>query len=254
MVYWKAWFDVRGRFFLSLAIVTLLVLPQAIVFASRTLEANRGEPGDATAAQEAPADERRGQDERGMMGWDGFVRAWYDESAGMIFAIMSVVLAVGGTVAESNARSNVLSLSLPVRRSRWLTARASMAILLTFALAAYVAVVLAAVALVFGHSFPMRIAVIGSLLVALSVVVWVGLSLLSTSLTRESVRAALLVVGVIIVLEFLGRSVLEAWSPWQVSRVAAWEGGAPWRSLFVVAVLGLGGAAMAVRRFERADY
>jgi hypothetical protein len=185
MVYWKAWFDVRGRFFLSLAIVTLLVLPQAIVTASRTLEANRGERGDATAAQEAPADERRGQEESGMMGWDAFVRAWYNESAGMIFAILSVVLAVGGTMAELNARSNVLSLSLPVRRSRWLTAQASMAVLLTTALAAYVAVVLAVVALAFGQSVPVRIGFIGSLLVALSVVAWVGLSLLSTSLTTS---------------------------------------------------------------------
>ncbi len=137
MIFWKSWFDLRGRFFLCVALITIALCPQSIFIAVH--EARGTVP---TFIQEAGV--TSDEDEEASFTLDEYVRRWF---RGSEFAVplLTIVLAVGGTMTESHTRSNLFTLSLPIRRRRWLIGHWLMAAGMSLALILYSAFIFLAV-------------------------------------------------------------------------------------------------------------
>ncbi len=225
MTYWKAWFDTRYRFLLCAALLAITIAP-----------------GIVMAAQDAVT-------------FSGWVEGWAGGMEQPPFAILAIVLAVGGTMTETNARSNLMTLSLPVPRGRWLLAQWIVVTLMVFCLALCMSLIMAVVGAVAGRSVPVTVLLGAFLLNGLAAALWVWPAMLGTSISKEAVRAALIVVGFMVVLEMAGTlPSLSDWSLRNLADLVAWQSGIPWRSLLIGGVLMGGSAWLTLRRFQRTDY
>jgi hypothetical protein len=244
MTFWKAWSDVRRKFFLCVVLVTLLMAPGTVVTAVRAGHASAtpavGVDPAAQAAREAFQRE---------------VEGWIAGSAYTIFAVLAAVLAVGGITAQAGASSNLMTLSLPERRRRWMTAQAAVAALLLLALCLWEAAILAVTGWVSGLYVPTARLALAVLLTALSAAIWIWPAILFTSLTRDAVRAALITVSLMVVLATLARLSGSAFTDiGRLARLPAWQGPVPWRPLLTGGVMTALAAWAALRRFERSEY
>ena len=247
MKLWKAWFEVRQKFYLAFILVTLLMLPTMVgtlVAASGPEEPAAGMTDEAGAAVPSAA-EAFGRE----------LDLWMAGETHIIFAVLAVVLAVGGILSLGNARSNLMTLSLPERRSRWLLAQAGVSALLVLALCAWETFILMATGWLAGFEVPESRLLLAILLTTLSAVAWVWPAILGTALTRDAVRAALLVISVMVALLLQTYVVEQPWFVFQaIANLAAWEGGLPWRPLLAGAGLAALSAWLALRKFERMEF
>jgi hypothetical protein len=243
MVLWKAWADARYKFYLCLLLVTLLMLPEAISTAVASVRAGATATTPVPDLPEAAASFQRQ------------VSGWIAGGAHSIFAILAVVLGVGGTMTRANAHSNLMTLSLPLRRRRWLSGQWTVASGLTLCLCAWEAFILLITGLVAGLPVPVGQLALACVLTTASAVLWVWPSILSTSYTRDAVRAALIIVVIMVSLNtFTTLTGLFDWKLTNIANVSRWRTAVPWRPL----IPGVGMTALCawlvIRRFERADY
>jgi ABC-type transport system involved in multi-copper enzyme maturation permease subunit len=225
MTYWKAWSDTRYRFLLCAALLAITMVP-----------------GIVMAAGEAE-------------GFRRFVDGWAHGMEQLPFAILAIVLAVGGTMTESNARSNLMTLSLPVPRARWLISQWIVVTLMVFCLAFSLSLIMAVAGAAAGRSVPVAVLFGAFVLNGLAAALWVWPAMLATSLSKEAVRAALIVVGLMMILDLGGAE--SSLSDWRLSTVAdltVWQRSVPWRALLAGAVLMGGAAWLTLRRFQQTDY
>jgi len=248
MVYSKAWRDLRGRFLLCVFVVSVAVLPQTII------SAVRGGQDVARSPEEEAAWSEGGSGRIVIPDFQTEVQRWF-EGREALLVVLAVVLAVGGTMTEANTRTNLLILSLPRSRRRWLQGQAIVVMGMVLALAAWVAVLMAGVGLAFGEPIPWNILAPGIVTVTLGASIWIGPALLGTAMTRESVKAGIVVFTLVLLAAIMDQSaVLKPWYPYRVGRLSVWSDGIPWRALAVALTMAFGGYLGAVRRFERADY
>ena len=111
MALWKTWTELRQRFYLCVILVTLMMAPQAIATAVTSARA---------AAAEAIDEDLVAANQQARAAFGALVDNWIRGSAHGIFAILATVLAVGGTMSTSNSRTNLMTLSLPRKRSTWI--------------------------------------------------------------------------------------------------------------------------------------
>jgi len=242
-VLWKAWSEARYKFYLCVLLVTLLMLPEAISTAVASVKAG------ATAATPVPElPEAARSFERQLLGW-------INGGAQSIFATLAVVLAVGGTMTRANAYSNLMTLSLPLPRRRWLTGQWVVVSVLTLCLCAWEALIMTVTGVVAGLPVPVGQLALATLLTSASAVLWVWPSILSTSFTRDAVRAALIVVVIMIsVGTFTTLTGMLEWKLINIASVNRWREGVPWRPLLMGVGMTAACAWAVLRRFERADY
>ena len=225
MTYWKAWFDIRFRFLLCAVLVAITMVP-----------------GIVGAAQDAET-------------FGHWVDGWAGGMEQAPFAILAIVLAVGGTMTEANARSNLMTLSLPVPRRSWLVAQWIVATILVFCLALCMSVILAVAGIAAGRSVPVAVLLGAFFLNGFTAALWVWPAMLGTSLSKDAVRAALIVVALMIALETAGA--MPSLGDWRLRNLAdltVWQDGIPWRSLLAGGMLMAATAWMTLRRFDRTDY
>jgi len=225
---WKAWFDIRYRFLLCAILVALLVGPGLVGSAFDSVNPDR---------------------------FTRWVDGWMNGMEHFIFAVLAAVLAVGGTMTESNVRSNLMTLSLPVPRGRWLISQCTVVTLLVLCLALAVSVTIWLAGMLAGRDVRPGALLVAAILNAFAAALWVWPSSLSTSLTKEAVRAGLLVVSAMLVLRAAGGALgLEAWSLERIADFREWHGSVPWRPLIAGLLLAGATAWLTLRRFERTDY
>lgn len=244
MELWKAWFDVRQRFLLCVVLVTLLAAPQTIRLAVASTR-------PAPTATEAPSQAAP----QPAAAFDTYIEGWLRGSAHMAFSILAVVLAVGGILSRSNARSNLMTLSLPLNRGRWLAAQAAMAALLLLALCAWEGSIILLTGWGFGLAAPAGTLALATLLSTVSATIWIWPAILATALTRDAVRAALITISVMVAMLTAGG--LLGWQRAMFERVAnvyAWRGGWPWEPLLLGVAFAAATAWMAVVRFRRTEF
>jgi hypothetical protein len=247
MTLWKAWFDVRRKFYLCVVLVTLLMAPGTVITAVQSRQASTRQ---APVGQQA---EPRVQD--AAAGFRRHVEGWIEGDAYLIFAVLATVLSVGGITAQTTASSNLMTLSLPERRRRWMTAQAAVAALLLAALCLWEASILAITGWVSGLGVPTERLGLAVLLTAASAALWIWPSILCTSITRDAVRAALIVVSVMVVLTTLSRLTGTAFTDiGLLARLSGWKGSVPWPPLLVGGALTAAAGWAALRRFERSEY
>ena len=247
MKLWKAWFDIRQRFILCVVLVTLLMAPEAVSVALASARATAvaeatgpaAEPGTLEAAQ----------------AFTHMLEGWIRGNAHYIFSILAIVLAVGGILSSGNARSNLMTLSLPARRGRWLTAQATVAAILLLALCAWEASIMAVTGWLSGLEVPTGHLLVAVLLTAVSASLWIWPAILVTAFTRESVRAALIMVSILVtvqtVLGSIGRQDLGLG---RIADVPGWGAGVPWAPLLFGALLAGGSTWWAHTRFRRMEF
>jgi len=240
MAYWKAWSDAKGKFYLCVVLVTLLMAPNTVAVAVRSSRAVFETAGGAGPATQAFAES---------------VEGWIRGGAHLIFAILATVLGVGGIMATASERSNLMTLSLPVERGHWLRTQWLMSVLLVFALCLWECAIMVVTGWATGLPVPLGRLALATIITSLSASVWVWPAILSTSFTRDSVKAALIIASIIVAARtFASLSGLQAWGLQRLADLGAWGTIIPWRSLLVAVAITVGTGWWAVRRFEAAEY
>lgn len=244
---WKAWFDIRQRFALCIVLVTLLMAPEAVQVAVSSAQ--------ASAVAEAVGPSAEADTLEAALAYTHMLEGWIGGNSHTIFAILGIVLAVGGILSNGNARSNLMTLSLPEKRRAWLTAQATMASLLLLALCAFEASIMAVTGWISGIPVPLGQLSLAVLLTSLSSALWIWPAVLSTALTRESVRAALITVSTLVALQ----TVLEATGHRDlglrgIADVPGWAEGVPWPPLIFGVALAGGSAWLALHRFRKMEF
>jgi hypothetical protein len=247
-VLWKAWSDTSRKFYLCMLLVTLLMVPDAV---STAVESARA----AKASEEVTVPPGDPAEEAATSSFERQIEIWTHGAAHSIFVILAVVLGVGGTMTRANAHSNLMTLSLPMPRRRWLMGQWTVATGLLFCLCAWEALILVVTGLVAGLPVPVGRLAIATVLTAASAALWVWPSILSTSYTRDAVRAALIIVVVIVSLTtFTTLTGMLEWKLNNIANVSQWSGAIPWRPLLPGIGMTLLCAWLVIRRFERTDY
>lgn len=247
MKLWKAWFDVRQRFLLCVVLVTLLMAPEAVSVAVSS--------AGATAVAEAGGANVEPETLEASLAYGHMLDGWIRGNAHYIFSILAIVLAVGGILSTGNARSNLMTLSLPARRNRWLAAQALMTTLLVMALCAWEACIMAFTGWFTGLEVPLGRLSLAVLLTSLSASLWVWPAILATAFTRESVRAALIMVSVLVMVQTIltaaGRPDLGLG---RLASVPGWAESVPWTPLLIGLALAGGSAWWASGRFRKMEF
>ncbi len=248
MALWKAWSDTRGKFYLCVVLVTLLMAPNTVAIAVRSARA-AAEVGALSAATSDAALLQASQ------AFSRSVEGWIGGNAHFIFAVLATVLGVGGTMAAANRHSNLMTLSLPVERGHWLRTQWLMSVLLVFALCTWEVAILLVTGWAFGLPVPLGRLALATILTSLSASLWVWPAILSTSFTRDSVKAALIIVSVMVAASTFTRLTgLLDWSLRRIADTGAWGTAVPWQALLVGGVLTAASGWWAMRRFEAAEY
>jgi len=244
---WKAWFDIRQRFGLCVVLVTLLMAPEAVQIAVSSARAQ------AVAETVGPSTEPGTLE--AALAYGHMLEGWIGGSAHYIFAILGIVLAVGGILSTGNARSNLMTLSLPARRGKWLTAQATMAAILLLGLCIWEAAIMAVTGWLTGLQVPLGQLCVAVLLTSLSSALWVWPAILCTAFTREAVRAALIMVSVLVALQtILGVTGYQDLGLRGIADVPGWAEAVPWSPILFGAVLAGGSAWWALGKFRRMEF
>lgn len=244
---WKAWSEVRQKFFLTFVLVTLLIAPSVVASAVAASGAQAGESaqpgsGGQEAIEAAAAFSRE---------LDG----WLSGNAYYAFAILAVVLAVGGILSLGNARSNLLTLSLPGRRRSWLWAQAWVCTFLLFVLCAWEASFFVVTGWLTGLDVPEGRLFVGVILTTFAGALWIWPAILGTALTRDGVQAALVVVTLVVILELLGGAFGQPAFRFQdLASVTQWQTAVPWEPLLPGVLLAALSAWSALARFKRMEF
>jgi hypothetical protein len=187
--------------------------------------------------------------------FDRNLEAWINGGEQILFATLAIVLAVGGTTTEVNARSNLMTLSLPTPRSRWLVSQWLVVTLLTFCLTMWIFLLVAMAGPLSGNPVPLGALLGAALLHAFVAALWVWPAILGTSIMKGAVRAALVVVILLVISEIIrSEPAIEEWHIGRLADLRVWQEGLPWQALLVGLVLAGGSAWLTLRRFQRTDY
>jgi hypothetical protein len=248
MVALKLWLDTRFRFLIGLIVMILLAL--LIVYLQYKVTGAQNTLAHAQISAETKAQVLNIFGDYGKY----VDTTWYESNGGTAIAILAIILALGGPLAERN--SVHLTLSLPVRRSSWLVAQAVLTMGLSVVMLLVSTAVLLAVGALMGHAYPPGQAALNALLCAVPTMAWIGLTLALGSYVLDKAKTALIVIPAKFLSPFL--FTLPALKHWDMARlgrplsmypIIAWQ--QPLLLLFVCAV---GGVAMAAHRYGQLDY
>jgi len=245
-VFWKAWFDVRLRFYLIFLLWIVLVGESRLDAALESVHARA--VASQVAAPDAPPSEPG-------YGFEAVIRDWTTGQAHGTFSILAVLLAVGGLLGRPSGRADLLTLSLPPTRARWLWAQAGMALLLLGAIALLEAASILITGLVFDLQAPLGSVLAECVLVPLSAAIWIWPTILLMVLTRDSMRAAIIAITLMVGVASFG--VLGAANrPFfrNIADVNQWSVGGPWAPLLAGLALAALTAWLALRRFDQMEF
>jgi len=251
MAFWKAWIDVRSRFFLVLILWIVLVGETRLDAANSTVRAT-----EEISAEEPLAGMEADPDlQFQSYGYDRLVVDWTTGQGSGTFSILAILLAVGGVLGRASGRPDILTLSFPVPPTSWLWAQAGVAALLLLALGFLEGGSVILTAWGFGLEVPQGSILLACVLTPLSAAIWVWPTIMAMVLLRDSIRAAIL-----IIIAFVASSTPGVLGPMarpyfrNIADVSLWQGGLPWGALLGgLALTGLT-AWVALRRFQAMEF
>jgi ABC-type transport system involved in multi-copper enzyme maturation permease subunit len=248
MLWDKAWLESRARFLISAA--ALIGLCLALVFVQSTLRARLATTG-------AP-----------LNTYAGYIhRVVYSGVARPLFAILALILGLGGLLREREQGTAAFTLALPVRRWRLVAARAAIGLVEVTAITLIPALVIPAVSPVVHQSYPFSQAIQFSVLwVAAGTILFATSFLLSTMLAGQ--YTAFLVAWILLVCHTLVAALRPlriyrlnlnwmqsgAGMPYFDPRTGTLIGPLPWMRLSIVMLVSLILLAAAARITERQEY
>lgn len=245
MILWKMWFDLRVRFFFSLAFSIVCVMLLVVIFplTGPLLSYAKGDiaPEEWSKIRPILSDYRLFMD----LGWFRDVQ---------YVSLFAVIFALGGVLTEHKSRSIYFTLSLPVRRRQWILYHSGMALVLITVLCTIASVLILIGGVVYAKSYPLWLAMQGALFLSLVTVPWIGITFAVTSLTQDRMKTALVIFAIWCVNRVLERiPPIRLWLP---RHLLDYLGGSafPWQSLLLIFALGIGGILFAIRNFEEQDY
>lgn len=231
MTGWKAWLELRRRFWIALGLLLVATAIWASAFGTLPEVADH----DPTA--------------HAVMGdYAAYVRAfWFGRTGGGFLVYLTVLLSLGGVLAEERRGSLALTLSLPVPRSRWILSQAGVVAALVLGLAAVSTLEVVLLGPVVGGRVDPAEALAGTVLIALRASGAIGLTLFFSALTGDVLKAALLSVGTAFLFH-LPLGGLAALRPWALE-----PGQSAWPPLAVALALAALGTAAAIVSLRQKD-
>jgi ABC-type transport system involved in multi-copper enzyme maturation permease subunit len=245
MVLWKAWFDIRKRFYISFVFFLLIAgLHVAFFPLIKGMGADYQKDFNIQTNLEVT---------RLMNDYAYYTqRRWFEEVERN--AIFAILLALGGVLTEARTRTILLTLSLPVKRRTWLIAQFFIVMALLLAMNIAVLPILAGAAGYFNSTINPFYALLGSMLLVLASAPYVAITILFTSLTNDQLRAAIYSFAFLIFSNQLDRfASVHPWFP-EIINESLTVPMIPWQGLITIVGLSIVAMAVAIRRFESADY
>ncbi len=176
MILWKTWFDLRYRFLVCIGIFLAIVILHIAIFPYlKELTADWVPDMSGTemlAASRLMQDYVIYNDVR-----------WFQEIERL--GLFAIILSLGGVLTEARTRSIFITLSLPVSRRKWLLAQFGTVAAALLAMSLMGAILLSAGGALIGQHYSMNRALLGSLLLTVCVIPWIGLTLLTTTITGD---------------------------------------------------------------------
>ncbi len=215
MLLWKAWFDLRPRFYCSLALMLVLL---TVVITTYSL-LNFTKPPINSDYQQSM--------QPYLKVYSLWIdRNWFGSNARTCFYVMVIALALGGVPAEKRRGATLMTLTLPVKRRLWLAAHAGMTALLMLILAFVSVAGVAIGGLLIGKSHPyLMVSVMPVLGFWLSCLPWIGISLWLNSYLRDAMKSALILIPISTLappmLTLLFPHFIK-WYPWQLESPELW--------------------------------
>jgi len=250
MVALKLWFDTRSRFLIGIVVMIFLALLLSWSFyAVNKVMGQNGAGANAKIGAETKSEV--------MKVWSSYETivdaAWYESYGAGMATILAIIMALGGPLADS--QSVHLTLSLPVRRYRWLVAQVMLTLALTVVMMFVSTAVLLAVGALMGHTYPPGQAALNVLLSVVPVVAWVGLTLAVGSFALDKARTALIVIPANFISAILfALPVMRAWNMNRLGRPLSMHPVLSWKPFLLLIVCAVGGVATAAWRYEQRDY
>jgi ABC-type transport system involved in multi-copper enzyme maturation permease subunit len=252
MLLWKAWFDLRQRFYCSL--VLMLVLLTVVITVYSILNSTK-----------PPINPSFQQSVQPYSLW--IDQNWFGTNAHTCFCVMAIALALGGVPAEKRRGATLMTLTLPVKRRFWLAAHAGMTALLILVLAFVSEAGVLIGGFLIGKSHPyLTTSVMPVFGFWLSCLPLIGISLWLNSYLRDAMRSALILIPISVLappMLALLFPYLAKWFPWQLEDPGLWMmwqlwGRAHIRQVIVPPILvslaiGLVSTALAARRFVQEE-
>jgi ABC-type transport system involved in multi-copper enzyme maturation permease subunit len=245
LMMWKSWFDLRRRFYCSL--IALMIVMSVVLASYSTMIAQKP---DNPFRQELLKDVYHGYSHY-------MDRIYFVGNAYVILLIASIVLALGGILAQKKKKTILVTISFPVKRWQWVVAHAGTTAFLVLILAVVAALGSVLGSYLMGESYPLCSAILSVQGLWLACFPWIGLSLLLNSYLRNSIGSGL----ILILASWIGLNVLvitvpaaEDWCLRRLSDPGFWMGRIPWESILCALLIGVGSIALAARRFMRQEY
>jgi len=240
-----AWWSIRARFLVAV----LVAVTHAAILALGFRRFADGIPGNWELG---PA-ERARIEALAAAPFDEYLQqTWAGGDLATVLAMIAVALAVGGVASGRRQQTLDLTLSLPTSRSGWLLARGALVTALAAIIALVSALVTAGVGVAMGQPLSI-VTMLGTVLLAgVGAAHAAAIGLLSTTITRDSIAALLLALGLLYLLGGFGEGA-STWAPGAWQHLGRWAATPPWQSLgswLAVIAIATGVAAW---RFSRMD-
>lgn len=244
MLLWKSWFDLRLRFFCSLAVLLFLLAVNVGIYPYL----NNLKPADEYSRETL---------RRLVVDYKYYINTqWFRTNASVSLYMITVLLALGGIVAEKKKGTLPVTLSMPLDRWNWIVAHAGMTGLLLLGLTASSGLGTILGSLLIGKSYHLADAIVHALGIWLACFPLIGLSLLVNSFLHSGIKSALVMIPIYLMGPQLIRFMAPGfyrWSPWQLADPELWKNSTNWQALPVALLIGLGATAIAAYKFVREE-
>jgi hypothetical protein len=245
LMMWKSWFDLRRRFYCSGAALLFVMVGVLASYSS-------------AIAWKSDNPFRQEQLKDVFQGYTHYMdRIYFLGNVYVLLLLASIVLALGGILAQNKRKTILVTLSFPVKQWHWVVAHAgttaSLILILAFASAA--GSVLGSCIL--GKSYSLFSALVSIQGLWLACFPWIGLSLWLNSYLRSSIGSGV----ILILISWIGLNILVLTIPstneWCLRSLADpgfWRGSIPWKSILSSLSIGIGGTVLAARRFAQREF
>ena len=241
----KLWYDIRRRFYASLAFFALIAALHVAVFPF--LRVVLGDWTEGVPVLDSPEVRRLAESYPYYTG-----SRWYGEIERS--ALFGILLALGGVMAEGRTRAALITLSLPVSRAAWIAGQLAASLAAVFALNLAGNAIVAAGGTILGQPIPVSQAVLGAVLISIAVLPYLAVTLLASAYTGERLMAAVAAVAFLIFtnkLDYLWA--VDPWLPESLMSVLT-HPGFPWKPVVSITSVTAAALAGAIREFQRADF
>jgi ABC-type transport system involved in multi-copper enzyme maturation permease subunit len=247
MLIWTSWFNLRLRFFYSLAVLLFLLATITAIY-PLLISLKTEDPYEQALIQRISQDYVFYID-----------RQWFGSNGIIAFHLITIGLALGGIPAERGKGVLMMALSLPVKRRLWVVAHAGMAAFLVLVLAFISPVCAGFGSLIFtGKFYPnLLLSLLPVLRTWLPCFPLIGLSILLNSYLRSAIKSALILILFILnvpsIIAFISPAFYRL-SPWALESHGFWMKGIPWMTILIALLIGIGSTALAAYRFAHEEF